>query len=1040
MAAVGQRRSSEPDYGRRLAPNVVDEAASRDPTRPFVFAPRSSKPEDGWAPVTYRQVANAVNHVAHIVAATVKRGSRDPFPTLAYVGPSDVRYAIIALACIKAGCKALFISPRNSLEGQMSLLEKSDCGHFWHAESFHSIVQPWIRARPMQVEVVPSAEEWLESMAAPFPYDRPFEDARWEPFVVLHTSGTTGIPKLIVVRQGSLAIADGFRSLPDYQGAELVWKSWIARAKKMFVGMPLFHAGGFIISLGFLGIFYEMPVALGMPDQPLSPELALKCLSHADVDCAVLPPSIVEELAQCNLSHAAGDALVRNGVILNNVISSTEVLPYAIYFQPRPELWQYFILNSEVMGAVWRCKDEREAVFELVLRRKDPHEPGDQPVFYTFPELEEWSTGDLYKRHPSLPDHWIFHGRADNVIVFSNGEKLNPVTIEDIVTGHPAIKGALVVGQDRFQPALILEPHIPPKDDAEAKALVDNLWPLIEEANKASVAHGHIVRQLIALSDAAIPFPRAAKGTIQRGLAVKAYAGLIDDMYERAEEAGAQEAVSLHLGNEAALTRSIIELFEAKLGVEDIQPDTDFFSLGVDSLQVIRLSNVLRGSFRAAGMNVDRSALAPRAIYANPTPQALAGFLHSAAKDGGESKGNDTTREIKAVEGLVSKYTKNLPAPVEKPGPLDHGQTVLLTGSTGSLGAYLLDRLCTSPHVRKIIALNRGDGGESRQTSVGAARGLGTDFSKVEFLGADVSLPYLGLGDAKYDELRSTADRIIHNAWPVNFNISIASFEPHIRGVRHLVDFSSAAAKRVPIIFISSVSTAAAWKSTEPVPEQRLEDPALAEMGYGRSKLAGSLILDAAARESGVPTASVRVGQIAGPKGRQGLWNKQEFIPTLIASSVYLGMLPEHLGPGEDVDWMPIEDVAGLILDVSGVTVPTPGSEISGYFHGVNPAKTTWGELAAVLLEHYDGRIKTLASFEEWVAALERSAGTAADVARNPGIKLLDTYKGMLQASQQGLGHVNFDMKRTISHSPTGAHLGPVTPDLLRNWCAQWEY
>ena len=68
------------------------------------------------------------------------------------------------------------------------------------------------------------------------------------------------------------------------------------------------------------------------------------------------------------------------------------------------------------------------------------------------------------------------------------------------------------------------------------------------------------------------------------------------------------------------------------------------------------------------------------------------------------------------------------------------------------------------------------------------------------------------------------------------------------------------------------------------------------------------------------------------------------------------------------------------------------------------------------------------------------SAAAGADVARNPGIKLLDTYKGMLQASRQGLGHVNVDMKRTISRSPTGARLGPVTPDLMRNWCAQWDY
>ena len=32
-----------------------------------------------------------------------------------------------------------------------------------------------------------------------------------------------------------------------------------------------------------------------------------------------------------------------------------------------------------------------------------------------------------------------------DVIVFSNGEKLNPVTIEEIVSDHPDLIGALVV-------------------------------------------------------------------------------------------------------------------------------------------------------------------------------------------------------------------------------------------------------------------------------------------------------------------------------------------------------------------------------------------------------------------------------------------------------------------------------------------------------------------------------------------------------------------------------------------------------------------
>ncbi|XP_044714454.1 male sterility protein [Hirsutella rhossiliensis] len=156
-------------------------------------------------------------------------------------------------------------------------------------------------------------------------------------------------------------------------------------------------------------------------------------------------------------------------------------------------------------------------------------------------------------------------------------------------------------------------------------------------------------------------------------------------------------------------------------------------------------------------------------------------------------------------------------------------QTVLLTGTTGSLGAYMLDMMCSSPQVKKIVALNRGsDGGRSRQPGVSGERGLSQDFSKVEFVQADLSKPRLGVEEKMYNNLLHEADRIIHNAWPVNFNISVGSFEPHIKGVRHFVDFAAAAKKH------------------DEVPETGFTDLNLPTMGYGRSKAVSSLILDEA--------------------------------------------------------------------------------------------------------------------------------------------------------------------------------------------------
>ncbi|KAH7009835.1 hypothetical protein EDB80DRAFT_713952 [Ilyonectria destructans] len=78
-------------------------------------------------------------------------------------------------------------------------------------------------------------------------------------------------------------------------------------------------------------------------------------------------------------------------------------------------------------------------------------------------------------------------------------------------------------------------------------------------------------------------------------------------------------------------------------------------------------------------------------------------------------------------------------------------------------------------------------------------------------------------------------------------------------------------------------------------------------MGYGQSKFVSERLLDTAARETDIPCIICRVGQIAGPTTAAGMWLKQEWLPSLIASSKYLGKLPESLGHIDTVNWIPVD-------------------------------------------------------------------------------------------------------------------------------------
>ncbi|KAL7914274.1 NRPS-like enzyme [Trichoderma velutinum] len=1029
--------------------NIIEDDAAKEPNRPFIFIPRSNRPQDGWEPVTYGQMANAVNHVAHIIKKmALSHMKEDNFPTIAYMGPNDVRYIIIMLACIKAKCKAFFTSPRNTIEGQLSLLEATDCQCFLYGEGYLPVIKKVLAQRKMHVSQVPSAHEWFTAKSDHFPYNYTAYESRWHPWAALHTSGSTGMPKPIVVNQANIQLTNTLRHHRDKLNNPSLYEGWASRASRMFNPMPLFHGVGLAAVIMFI-TYYHLPCALGIPEKPLSEDLVKECLANSGADAALLPPSIIDGMSQTedglkaitnlksisygggNLSGSVGNKLVANGAFIINMLGSSEAFPMALQFQPNPELWQYFIFNAEVMGAKF-TPTMWDGIYGLTIHRKDPSDPGLQPTFYNFPDKQEFVTGDLFQAHETLPDHYKYYGRHDNVIVFSNGEKLNPVTIEDIVVSHPAVKNVLVVGQERFQPAIILEPKTPLKDDDEAEALIDDVWPLIEQANQQTVAHGQIVRELVAVSDPNMPFFIAGKGTVQRVQTVNLYKDYIDGIYERAE--ASLSNVTLDITSGEGLASSIHDLLRDKLEIKQLEPDADFFGIGIDSLQVMTISKLLRGGLKRSGVEFEDGIIATRVIYSNPSVKRLAEFLFRSISQSDEQEISRDyhAQQIKEMQDMVAKYTQELPKRNEsQANPNDTDQTVILTGSTGSLGSYILDQLISSPRVSKVYALNRGgDGGLSRQWNASASRSLSINFSKVEFLGVDLSKQNFGLDDAKFTELLSSTDRIIHNAWPVNFNMSIASFEPHIRGVRHFVDFASAASKKIALVFVSSIGTAINWTASEPVPERRLEDPTLADLGYGISKLASSFILDAAAEKSGLAIASVRVGQIAGPKEGDGIWNPQEFMPSLIASSLYLG----------NVDWVVAEDVAGILIDLAGISKSVPISEIDGYFHVQNPTKVQWPEMIEVLRGFYGDRIKEVVSLDKWVSLLEASAAEGGNVDKNPGVKLIDTYRGLSDAEKGGAAPLGFAMTRTASKSETAAALQPITPELMRKWCEGWNF
>lgn len=334
--------------------------------------------------------------------------------------------------------------------------------------------------------------------------------------------------------------------------------------------MPISHSSGLVRFLR--AIFLGVVLVVGPPTRLIGPDPAsLECinqvLEYASVDAANFLPSTLEAL--CKFPHSlgrlsklrfigfgggttpflgkmrqpliqhlaplakeAGETIskVCKNTVLHNSLGSTDGGAFVTY-EPDPEDWQYICYCPKYNGIEWR--QARDDLYEMVIVR-DPKLEKFQCAFKSHPELQEWSTRDLYSKHPSKPYHWRHEARVDDLIVSANGAKFNPLSLQARVEQHAAIRFALVTGNHRLRPALIVQLRNPCASEGERAKLRAEVWALISQVNESSPSQGRVMETLIMFTKAEKPFPLAAKGTVQRAFAEEIYRDELDALYKAA--------------------------------------------------------------------------------------------------------------------------------------------------------------------------------------------------------------------------------------------------------------------------------------------------------------------------------------------------------------------------------------------------------------------------------------------------------------------------------------------------------------------------
>ncbi|KAJ5992946.1 acetyl-CoA synthetase-like protein [Penicillium sp. IBT 35674x] len=1034
---------------RRLLAGIVDHAAEFDPERLFAVIPKGSELSDGFQNLTMKGLSQAVNFLCRWIEDTIGTGGRRE--TLAYMGSNDIRYCVFLLACQKTGHQAFFPSTRNADEAHIHLLKELKCTKFFYPEERITRVLELKELYPdLEIFQVPSVKLMLadEGGLTPYPYEKTYEEVEDEPMCIIHSSGTTGMPKPVPLTNGFWSALDNVNSLTWPEGRQPNLYINLGRQDLALATTPFFHLMGMLAVV--ISIMHEVPALVG-PDKPLSVEYLTELLQMTRPTTGLFPPSLLEDMSHSKeslecfkrlksigfggapLAPETGDRL-RQCTQLIPVIGTSEIGWIAAMVPQDGEDWSYFEWNDSYGIDMQNVGD---GLYEMVIVR-NPKSRALQGIFHTFPDLDIYRTKDVYNQHPTKPYLWKFNGRIDDVIVLSNGEKFNPTTMETIIEGHHLVAKAIVVGQSRFQAGLLVEPYtgIPEMD---TKTFIQEIWPTVQAANQTIAAHGRVMKSRIGIAPRGKTFERTPKGSVKRRSVLQNFEKEINEIYQ----AGLEEDLDSHLPegpDRASLLKYIREIMSQVLEKPDVPVNQDLYSLGLDSLMTMQVAKVLQRGIQNLQQKLKPGSISPQIIYSNPTVELLAGVISNMV----EGKSQEAVPRDEKIQKMVEKYTSDLPEAGHKTTKQSASpSTILLTGSTGSLGTYLLHILLENPSISKVYCLNRSDA-EERQKKGLEEKGLLVDAnnwaSKAEFLTTSLGEAHFGLDEDKYEELLESVDTIIHNAWKVDFNHSVESFEEtHIRGVRNVVNFSLKSKHNAHIHFVSSISTVGSFtpEMGPLVPEIPMENSSVVlPQGYGESKHVAERICLEASRRSRVPTTVHRVGQIAGPTTASGQWNPHEWLPTIVATSKAMGKVPSRLG-AMPVDWVPVDTLASIMTDIVHTRHGDQSDLPHAVFHLTNYKTASWESLIPTIQQEY--HVEPV-EFAAWVAELESIQNpSTTEVAEKPALKLLSFYRGLVDETKAAMS-VALDVQKTKEASKTMNSLQPISASLMSNWLKQWNF
>jgi thioester reductase-like protein len=1028
-----------------------------------------------------KEVASRLVSMVPMLKKSLGRGC-----TIALLAHSHVVFLKAWLGLIRLGFSVLLLAPQLDKASIEHLCRECDVKYLFHDSDHAQKARETEGPTRVQLEADHLAQRRrdgpdmemqidLRSKVFPIPY-------------LHHSSGTSsGKPKAIPQTN-----AAAFAALPSIDRSP---------GAATFSSTPLYHGG--VADCFRAWTSGQMIWMFPGGEKPITSQTVLACLAVADehssngstspVRYFSSVPYVLRDLATndegmnvlrrmdiVGVGGAAfpstlGQKLVNEGVHLVSRYGSAEcgflLSSYRDFDKDKD--WDY--LRADTGAEHLSFEPKQNGLFELVVESGWPH------MAKTNRENGSYATADLLERHPTKPNAWRYHSRADAQITLVNGKKFDPEPVESAIltqSDPDLLLDVLVFGDGENYPGALVFAR--KGSDLSPLYLVDQIWKTIDQVNQQNPSHARLSKNMIKVivhqNENVSPLGKSSKGTIMRGKAHERYHNEVRQMYD---DQSTGPEVEQPVNNRSDLITAIAHIVERTTG-ESLTPGQDFFEQGIDSVACIQIRKAIQNLiFKSQNLIKNDRGKDSDEIIAQRESNCLG---TSPFRDGGELPSNllydcgtidmvatfllgqSTTgqeKDIYMMKKLAEKYSQfdmldvavNSVPTTRK----DKGLVILLTGATGALGTHLLNVLRSRSDVEQVYCLLRASDPlvahqrldkALKSKSLEGLQPMGTVDEKIVCIPCNLAQEDLGIEEPLLREIKSNLDMIVHAAWAVNFTLRLKSFEFHLAGTQNLLNLGFAAGglkhassphedmqkQTVKFAFCSSIASVSSPSSTC-VAENVSENPSDASsLGYSRSKWVAEAICVHAhrtAQGAGIPleVEILRIGQLCGDSSN-GVWNQTEAWPLMLSTFHVVGRLPDL--PNESLNWLPLDIAANAIQDVVFYNGPEKKTFVTEtpVYHILNPHSTpSWAEMLCWLREKEGDRLHVVEP-AAWLQSLEN--WLAKDGADHPSRKLLGLWAGAYQSSDDtGKMKPEFTVTKAASVSSTMRSVAPVSRDLV---------